>query len=120
MKFSFVLGLLVVLSSFTRTGNDVNNAYLSTENNSGIRHAFSDVIITFDQSDVCGLNYLGEVSATERGWFHNNNNIKEETLATLKKQTLEKGGNIVFINIKEQKGFGFFYSTKVVGYVYQK
>jgi len=87
---------------------------------SGIIKANDDVIITFNKSDVCGLKYLGEVNVTEKWWFYHNNDLKEETKAELKKQTLDKGGNIVFVDIKEKNGFGIFFSTSIVGYVYGK
>ena len=79
-----------------------------------------EVIITFKNSDVCGLKYLGFITVTEKCWVHYNNKLKEQTQKELKEQASEKGGNIVFVDIKEISGFGIFFSTTIDGYVFQK
>lgn len=78
------------------------------------------ITITYDSADVCGLKYLGSVKVTEKWWIYNNNGLKEETKEELRKQTFEKGGNIVFVNVKEKNGFGIFFTTTIEGYVYGK
>jgi hypothetical protein len=90
------------------------------ENSADLTITKDEVIVTCEKSDVCGLNYLGEVKVTEKRWFYHNSSLKEQTMTELKKLTSEKGGNIVFVDIKEKKGFGIFFSTTIVGYVYEK
>ncbi len=79
-----------------------------------------DVIITTDRKDVCGLEYIGEIEVTEKWWFYHNNDLKQETRNELMKQAADKGGQIVYVDIKEKKGFGLFFTTTISGYVYKK
>jgi hypothetical protein len=87
---------------------------------SGFISTNDQVIITYNKSDVCGLEKLGEVTVTEKRWFYCNNQLKEKTLTELKKLTSEKGGNITFVDIANSKGFAIFFSTTVTGYVFRK
>lgn len=120
IKSSIVLSLLLVLTSFARTSEKPKGVCVLNEPLTELSETADNVIITYDNSDVCGLKCLGEIKVSEKWWFYNNNGLKKETLSELKKQASEKGGNIVFVDINEKKGFGIFFSTTITGYVYEK
>ncbi|MEI6854122.1 MAG: hypothetical protein WCL06_14845, partial [Bacteroidota bacterium] len=119
IKSSIFLGLFLVLTSFSWTNDNLKKNYDRNQISTELLIPKDEVIITYDNSDVCGLKSLGEVKVTEKWWFYNNNDLKTETITELKKQASEKGGNIVFVNIKEKKGFGLFFSTTIIGYIYK-
>lgn len=77
------------------------------------------VIITYNKSDVCGLKYIACVSVTEKRLLYCNSKLKKQTEEEIKKQAADKGGSIVFIDIKEKSGFGLFFTTTINGYVYE-
>lgn len=113
---SVFLGLFLALSSFSLIENNLSFNQTSTE----LINSKDEVIITYDNSDICGLKFLGKIEVTEKWWFYNNNDLKTETVAELKKQAAEKGGNVVFVDIKDKKSWGIFFSTTIIGYVYSK
>ena len=80
----------------------------------------NSVTITFTKSDVCGLQCLGSVQVTEKRFFRHNNDLKTETIDELKREADKKGGNVVYVDIKESTGFGIFVSNTYTGFVYQK
>ena len=120
-KILFILVIYMIISSFTITKNHDNiyrkTCYISINNT--VDKSIDKIVITYDKTDVCGLKYLGQVSVSEKRWFYNNNGLKKETQTELKKQASEKGGNIVFVDIKEKKGVGIFFTTTITGYVYK-
>ena len=120
IKTSIILSLFFVLTSFTWATDCAKKNDIFNQNCNELLSANDEVIVTYNNSDVCGLKYLGEVKTNEKWWFHNNDKLKAKTLIELKKQASEKGGNLVFIDIKEKKGYGLFFSTIIVGYVYIK
>ena len=120
IRISFVLSLFIAFTSFSLTSYSVKEAVNPKGTQSGFISTNDQVIITYNKSDVCGLEKLGEVTVTEKRWFYCNNQLKEKTLAELKKLTSEKGGNITFVDITKSKGFGIFFSTTITGYVYMK
>ena len=115
-----VLSLFLVLTSFSLTNDNLKKIYNLNQISTELMNPKNEIIITYDNSDVCGLKCLGEVKVTEKWWFYNNNDLKTETLTELKKQASEKGGNIVFVDINKKKGFGIFFSTTIIGYIYEK
>jgi hypothetical protein len=119
-KSSALLSLFLVLTSFAWTNDNLKTVVAVNGIPAELTITKDEVIITYDNSDVCGLKYLGEVKVTEKKWFSHNGTLKEETVTELKKLTSEKGGNIVFVDIQRKKGYGIFFSTTIVGYVYEK
>ena len=115
-----VLSLFIVFTSFSWTSNNVKEVINPKGIQSEIRNTNDEVMITYNKSDVCGLEKLGEVTVTEKRWFYCNNDLKEKTLAELKKLASEQGGNIIFVDITKSKGFAIFFSTTIIGYVYRK
>jgi hypothetical protein len=120
IKSSIVLSLFFVLTSFSWTNDNLKKFYNLNQTSTELVNPNDEVIITYDNLDVCGLKCLGEVKVTEKCWFYNNNDLKTETLTELKKHASEKGGNIVFVDINEKKGFGIFFSTTIIGYIFEK
>ena len=120
IRISSVLSLFIVFTSFSWTSNNVKEVINPKGIQSGIINTNDEVMITYNKSDVCGLEKLGEVTVTEKRWFYCNNDLKEKTLAELKKLASEKGGNIIFVDITKSKGFAIFFSTTITGYVYRK
>lgn len=120
IKISSVLCLLIVFTSFSSTSYNVKEGFNPKGTQSGIISTNDEVIITHNKSDVCGLEKLGKVTVTEKRWFYSNNDLKEKTLAELKKLASEKGGNIMFIDITKSKGWAIFSSTTITGYVFKK
>ena len=120
INISSVLTLFIVFTSFSWTSYNVKEVHNLKGTQSGFINTNDEVIITYNKSDVCGLEKLGEVTVTEKRLFYCNNDLKEKTLAELKKLTSEKGGNIVFVDITKSKGFAIFFSTTITGYVYKK
>jgi hypothetical protein len=119
IKSSIVLSLLLAITSFSLTNDNPERFSNLSQTSTELMNPKDEVRITYDKSDVCGLKCLGEVKVTEKWWFYNNNDLKTETLTELKKQASEKGGNLVFIDIHDKKGFGILFSTTIIGYVYQ-
>ena len=120
IKISFFLSLFIGFTSFSWTSYNVKEVFNPNGSQSGFISTNNDVIITYNKSDVCGLEKLGEVTVTEKRWFYCNNDLKEKTLTELKKLTTEKGGNIIFVDITKSKRFAIFFSTTITGYVYKK
>jgi hypothetical protein len=120
IKISVVFSLFIVFASFSLTSNNVKKVSNPTGTQSEFTNTNENVIITYTKSDVCGLEKLGEVTVTEKRWFHCSNDLKETTLTELRKLTTEKGGNIVFVDITKSKGFAIYFSTTITGYVYKK
>jgi len=120
INISSVLTLFIVFTSFSWTSYNVKEVHNLKGTQSGFINTNDEVIITYNKSDVCGLEKLGEVTVTEKRWFYCNNDLKEKTLAELKKLASEKGGNIIFVDITKSKGFAIFFSTTITGYVYKK
>ncbi len=119
IKSSLVLSLFLVLTSFSLTNINLKEICDLNRSAAELLNPTDEVTITYNNSDVCGLKCLGEVKVTEKWWFYNNNDLKTGTLNELKKQASEKGGNIVFVDINEKKGFGIFFSTTIIGYIYK-
>lgn len=120
IRMSAVVFLYVLFASHTWTGSNVGRNCYIDEIQTLSAKSTNDVIITYNKSDVCGLSLLAEVKVTEKWWFYCNNNLKAETKAELERLSLEKGGNIVYVDIKEKKGFGIFFSTTIIGNIYKK
>jgi hypothetical protein len=120
IKISYALCLFIVITSFSWTSYNVKEGINPKGTQSGIMNTNDEIIITHNKSDVCGLKKLGEVTVIEKRWFYCNNDLKEKTLAELKKLASEKGGNIIFVDITKSKGFGIFFSTTITGYVFKK
>lgn len=118
IKISVALCVFFILTSFSSANYDPIKIHFRDSKHSELWNSNDEVNITYKNSDVCGLKYIGETEVTEKWWFYNNNDLKKETISTLKKQAFEKGGNIVFVDIKEKKGFGIFYTTVITGYIY--
>ena len=115
-----VLSVFMVITSFSWTIYTMKEGSNPKGSHPGFIKTNNEVVITSNKSDVCGLEKLGEVTVTEKRWFYCNNDLKEKTVAELKKLTSEKGGNIVFVDIAKSKGFAIFFSTTILGYVYRK
>ena len=120
IKCSIALSLFFALTSFSLKSDHLKDIYCSKQHITELANPKDEVIITYDNSDVCGLKCMGEVKVKEKWWIYDHNELKTETLNELKKQASEKGGNIVFVDIKEKKGFGIFFSTTIIGYIYEK
>ena len=120
IKVSFVLAIFIVITSFSLTSNNSEDVYNPNRNQSRFINTNDDVTITYNKSDVCGLEKLGKVIVTEKRFFYNNNDLKENTISELKILTSKKGGNIVFVDITKSTGFAIFFSTTITGYVYKK
>ena len=120
IKISFFLSLFIGFTSFSWTSYNVKEVFNPNGSQSGFISTNDDFIITYNKSDVCGLEKVGEVIVTEKRWFYCNNDLKEKTLTELKKLTTEKGGNIIFVDITKSKRFAIFFSTTITGYVYKK
>jgi hypothetical protein len=119
-KLSAVLFLLVFTTSFTWTNQSELTVHAWNSAVSGLSKVTDEVILTYNKSDICGLKSLGEVKVTEKRWFYFKNDLKAETIAELKKKASEKGGNIVFVDVSEKKGFGIMFTTTYTGYVFEK
>ena len=119
-KSSVILIIFIALTSFSFTNNKLKINYDLNPASAWLFNSGDDVIITYNSSDICGLKCLGEAKITEKWWFYNSNELKAQTITKLKKQASEQGGNIVYVNINEKKGFGIFFSTTIVGYIYKK
>ena len=120
LGIALLLGLGLMASSFSDTGRPVKCCVNLKVVSSAQMKTTEEVTVTYNKSDVCGLKCLGEITMTEKWWFYHNNTLKEKTLTELKTQTAKKGGNVVFVDIKESKGFGVFFETRVRGEVFLK
>lgn len=87
---------------------------------SAVKVVVQDVTITYNKADVCGLTYLGSVKVVEKRFWYCNSPLKKSTKAELQKLAAEKGGEIVFVDVNQSRGFGLWFSTIYEGLVYSK
>ncbi len=79
-----------------------------------------DVEITYNSTDVCGLTCLGTVKVVEKRFWYCNSPLKEATKAELQRLATEKGGDIVYVDVNQTRGWGLIFSTTYEGLVYKK
>lgn len=78
------------------------------------------ITIIYKKPVNAALTYLGSIKVPEKFvFFHGNKNLKEETIAKLKKLAMEKGGNIVYVNNYTSSGFGLIFTRTVYACVYK-
>lgn len=116
--FTHLIGLLVLFSSFSVHPDKADSGYSHIISMKWV--SLDEVTITFNNEDVCGLLFLGEVYVTENWFLYRNNDLKDKTIAELKMKASEKGGQIVYVDNKEKTGFGIHFKTVITGYVYKK
>jgi hypothetical protein len=120
IKSSIGLSLFSVLMSFTWTNGNSKKIHDSDKIVSETTASGDEVIITYEKPDVCNLNYLGEIKATEKFLFFNNNGLKSNTIAELKKQASDIGGSIVYVYTDLQNGFAIGFTRIVSACVFKK
>ncbi|PKP03631.1 MAG: hypothetical protein CVU11_07755 [Bacteroidetes bacterium HGW-Bacteroidetes-6] len=106
--------------SFTWTNGNSKKIHDSDKIVSETTASGDEVIITYEKPDVCNLNYLGEIKATEKFLFFNNNGLKSNTIAELKKQASDIGGSIVYVYTDLQNGFAIGFTRIVSACVFKK
>ncbi len=78
------------------------------------------ITIVYQKPVNTEATYLGSIKVPEKFvFFHGNKNLKEETIAELKKQAEEKGGNIVYVNNYTTNGLGLIFTRTVYACVYK-
>lgn len=120
IKSSIVLCVFMILTSFSLTKDNLKGTCIFNETLPELLTTSDDVIITYEKPDVCNLNYLGEIKVTENFLFYNNNGLKKNTLAELKKQAFEKSGTIVYVYTDLQNGFGIGFTRTIFACVFKE
>ncbi len=120
IKSSIVLSLFLLLTSFSWTNVNLKEISDSSKISSTTVESVDEVIITYEKPDVCNLNYLGEIKVTEKFLFFNNNGLKSNTIAELKKQASDKGGSIVYVYTDLQNGFAIGFTRTISACVFKK
>jgi len=115
---------ILILLLFTGVTSNAQKNFVATNHEALMKPAVEavvqDIEITYNNADVCGLTCLGTVKVVEKRFWYCNSPLKESTKAELQRLASEKGGDIVFVNINQTRGWALIFSTTYEGFVYKK
>ena len=120
IKSSFVFSTIFLLMSFNWTNKKTIKIHDCNEIINNKSDYTNKVIISYARPDVCNLHYLGEIKATEKFLFFNNNGLKSSTVAELKKLAFDKGGGIVYIYTDLHNGYAIGLTRTIFACVFKK
>ncbi len=116
---SFIFSSLIfIFMSFSWTNDNPEKIHDPCKIVLKMATSADEVVITYEKPDVCNLNYLGEIKATEKFLFFCNNDLKPNTIAELKKQAENMGGSIVYVYTDLRTGFGIGFTRTISACVF--
>lgn len=115
---------IMILLFLTGVSANAQKNFAETNHEALMKAAVEAIVqhieITYNSADVCGLTCLGTVKVVEKRFWYCNSPLKEKTKAEFGQLAAEKGGNIVYVDINQTRGWGLIFSTTYEGLVYKK